>query len=305
MIRADLLRCLYCRAAVDSVGDSLRCRGCQAVFLTEGNLALMLPKEFSDDLSLSKAKWNDFYEERSEKARELIEIYRRDNFKNVYRQLSAEKSLKDSVFLEIGCGPFVLGQLIASECQFIIGVDFSYLALRMAGKLLEERGIKNYLLVLGDVSNLPLSSDSVDILYGGGVLEHFRETEKALAEFYRVVRPGGLAFNAVPYLNLGALTYRQVWGNIPNLPILKPLAEFIHIKLLRSRHLTFGYELSFTGSQLVRLHRQAGFPKVTVDKFETKLLFEYVPVRIVRRFLIYLADNYRIFWPMVKVVARK
>lgn len=171
--------------------------------------------------------------------------------------------------------------------------------------MLDGKGITNYQLILGDINKMPIKSNSIDLLYGGGVIEHCENTQTVINEIYRVLKPGGVSFNTVPYLNLGALTYRQIWGNIPEFPLLKQLAEFVHIKLLGARHMTFGYELSFSAGYLRALHKKAGFKKVTVDKFETKLMFDFIPFDFSRRVCIYLANHCRLFWPMIKVVAEK
>lgn len=171
--------------------------------------------------------------------------------------------------------------------------------------MLDKKGITNYLLVLGDVNNLPLQDGVVDVVYGGGVIEHFKNTPVVVREIYRVLESGGLSFNTVPFLNLATLTYSQIWGNIPNLPILRQIAELVHLKLLKSKHMRFGYELSFTTPYLKKIHRQAGFREVKVGRFETTLMFDYFPFEFMRKVGKYLATNSRLFWPMVKVVGRK
>ena len=274
----------------------------------ESNVVVLKSGYNSDDTVLSAGKWNEFYNRqiRSEDPKEIERIYLEDNFSNVYSQLVKESgTLNNKVFLEIGCGPFILGQFLAKECKLVIGVDFSDSALEMAQKMMKEKEIRNYLLIKSDIRKMPIKSGCVDILYGGGVLEHFKETQSAVNEFYRVLKSGGIAFNTVPALNLGSLTYRQVWGNIPSFPVLKQLAELIHIKLLGARHMVFGYELSFSARELTSIHRKAGFIKVTVDKFKTKLLFNFIPGKTLKNIFIWVANNIRLFWPMYKVVAEK
>lgn len=260
------------------------------------------------DTVLSRSKWDEFYGKQSDpNLYEVLEkTYLLDNFGNVRRQLTgAIGELKDKVFLEIGCGPFILGKLLSGECRFVIGVDFSLPALKIAGEIMRNKGILNYLLIHADIRNIPLAPGTVDVLYGGGVLEHFKDTKNAVTEFFRILQPGGVVFNTVPALNIGSLTYRQVWGNIPNLPILKQLAEFIHIKLLGARHMIFGYEYSFTSGTLKKLHKDAGFKDVKVSKFDTKLMFDFIPFKFLKNFCIKLANDSAFFWPMYKVVAKK
>jgi hypothetical protein len=119
-----------------------------------------------------------------------------------------------------------------------------------------------------------------------------------------LLKPGGISFNTVPCLNLGALIYRQIWGNIPNFPILKQIAEFIHIKIFRGKYMRFGYELSFLPSTMINIHKRAGFKKVKIDKFDTKLVFEYFP-KFFRPHLEKIANSSKLFWPMIKVIAEK
>lgn len=286
-------------------GEPLLCKSCGKEFpLLEGHL-LITEQDFSDDVSLSRDKWDIYYgenylEKNKEEEREYLNLH----FDDVLRQIEEYKPTKNIVYLEIGCGPMFLGQNIARDCDLVIGVDFSASALKVAQKMFAARGIKNYLLIQASIEKMPLKDNCVDLVYGGGVIEHLKETQKCVGELYRVLKKGGVSFNTVPYLNLGALTYRQIWGHIPNFPGLKQMAEFIHIKLLGGGHMTFGYDSSFLGSTLKKIHQRAGFGRVVVKKFEVRLLFDFAPKKL-RPFFAKLANSSRLFWPMVKVVGEK
>jgi len=303
------LVCPVCYSPIKQEGARLICvnRRCGSAYSVVNGIVQMLPPNLAVDLRLTRDKWDCFYrDQQTEQDYEgLYREYQDRFYPHVHRQLKESLPLKDKVFLELGCGPFLLGQALSSECRLVIGVEISLSALRIAKEMLDQKGITNYLLVLGDINRLPLRSGSVDLAYGGGVIEHFKNTPRVIEEIYRVLAPGGVSFNTVPYLNLATLTYSQRWGNIPNFPVLKQLAELVHIKLLKSKHMRFGYELSFTGSYLDKIHRRAGFSQVEVGRFETTLLFEYFPFEFLRKMCSYLATNSRLFWPMVKVVGRK
>ena len=58
-----------------------------------------------------------------------------------------------------------------------------------------ERGLP---AVRGDACRLPLGGGCVDLLVAFDVLEHIDDERAAMAEFRRVLRPGGLMFVAVP-----------------------------------------------------------------------------------------------------------
>lgn len=256
--------------------------------------------------TLSKQKWEKMYRDwwLKKKYDAEYEKYQKLHFKDIYHQIEKEHKIKNSVFLEIGCGPAFFSQAIAHKCHQVIGIDFSESGLKIAEKMFAKKRIKNYQLIKSSINNLPLLSKSVDIVYGGGVLEHLENPAICLAEIYRVLKKGGVSFNTVPNLNLGTLTYRQIWGNIPYFPILRQIAEFIHIKLLRGKHMRFGYELSFLASTLVKMHKNAGFSHIEVKKFTVKLTFDYLPEKF-RGFFIPLAEKSPLFWPMIKVIAKK
>jgi len=305
-----VLVCTKCKSELFFKNDQLTCinDNCNSTYSKSGSIYNFLGKSEDQDLNLSINKWDDFYAktENASTYEKKYQIYMEDNYENVYSQIAEYHPLTSgTVFLEIGCGPMFLARAISNKCKLVVGIDFSISALRVAQKMLKEHNIKNYLLILGDIKKMPIKENSVDILYGGGVIEHFEDTSTALEELYRVLKPGGVSFNTVPHLNIGSLTYRQVWGNIPNFPILKQLAELIHIKLLGAKHMIFGYELSFLGTHLKHLHKKAGFKKVYVRKFETKLMFEFIPIARVRNFLDWLANNSPLFWPMIKVIGIK
>jgi ubiquinone/menaquinone biosynthesis C-methylase UbiE len=221
-------------------------------------------------------------------------------------QISEYKKIgRKTVYLEIVCGPIVFGQQISEQCKLVIGIDLSLSALKIAKKLLKENGADNYILIQADILNMPISDDTIDLVYGAGVLEHFKNSQKCVDELFRVLNEGGVAFNSVPYLNIGSLTYRQIWGNIPNFPILKQIAEFFHIKLFKGKYMIFGYELSFLGSILYKMHRNSGFKKIYTDQFKVKLQFDYIRFLPFRKMLVRIAESNRLFWPMIKVVAQK
>lgn len=54
--------------------------------------------------------------------------------------------------------------------------------------------------VVGDAHRLPFSADSIGALHCEAVLEHLERPERAVAEMFRVLRPGGYVFAATPFL---------------------------------------------------------------------------------------------------------
>jgi SAM-dependent methyltransferase len=52
--------------------------------------------------------------------------------------------------------------------------------------------------VKADITNIPLPDQSYDAVYASHVLEHVPEDRKAVAEIYRILKPGGMAILPVP-----------------------------------------------------------------------------------------------------------
>ena len=102
-----------------------------------------------------------------------------------------------------------------------------------------------------DVRALPFRSASFDAVYSMGTVEHFDETQQAIEEIFRVLRPGG----------------RAVIG-VPNRcdPFLRPLMVAI---MYRLGLYGYGFEKSYTRRTFRRMLERAGF-EVTA---ETGILF--------------------------------
>lgn len=77
----------------------------------------------------------------------------------------------------------------SKDYKFRVCLDFSIRALREAKRKLGDRGV----YVLGDMTNLPIASDSIDDAVSLHTIYHVPAAEQAgaIAELVRVVRPGG------------------------------------------------------------------------------------------------------------------
>ena len=99
--------------------------------------------------------------------------------------------------------------------------------------------------------DLPFRDDSFDAIYSMGTIEHFAETERAVAEMARVLKPGGRAIVGVP-------NRRD--------PFLRPLL----VTSLQSVGLYgYGYEKSYSRRALRQMLEGAGLDVVA----ETAILF--------------------------------
>ncbi|NUU34263.1 class I SAM-dependent methyltransferase [Pseudomonas sp. C2B4] len=111
---------------------------------------------------------------------------------NDLRSLFSEAPPSQPVLLDVGCGQgksfrylhqtFVPGRLI--------GVDADPYSLNRSGEEAVNHGMKVE-LIGSDCASLQVPDASVDLLFCHQTFHHLVEQERALAEFYRVLKPGG------------------------------------------------------------------------------------------------------------------
>lgn len=95
--------------------------------------------------------------------------------------------------LECGCGSAEVSVFLASLGYGCTLLDAAPAALQIARARFVRAGLRaNY--VEGNVYNLPFADGSFDILTSFGLLEHFGDVDRVIAEMARVIRPGGLFF---------------------------------------------------------------------------------------------------------------
>lgn len=107
--------------------------------------------------------------------------------------------------LEAGCGIATDGINFARAGARYVGVDLSTSALELAEKRFAIEGRPGR-FVRGSVTELPFADDSFDLVYSCGVIHHVPDTRAAVAEFHRVLRPGGHA--VVMVYHRDSLNYR-------------------------------------------------------------------------------------------------
>lgn len=302
-----VLCCPACTSDLVQSENSFKCTSCKKKYPIQNGIPNFSLKITEKGMKLSQEKWDEKYLQDTEKnIVDELNFLDTKFFKPTWSQIEKQRKLKkNELFLEIGCGTFYLGRNLAKKGYTVIGIDMSMHALQLAKKVFEKEKIKNYLLVCGNVLQMPFKNDMFDLIYGAGVIEHFKNTHEAVGELARITKKGGVSFNTVPYLNVGTLTYRQVWGNIPRFPVLEQALTFFHTKILGARHMRFGYELSFTRTYLEKVHKNAGFSKAKSGKFACELDFDYLPTQLLKNAAKKLAQDSPLFWPMVFVVGKK
>ena len=94
--------------------------------------------------------------------------------------------------LEIGCGLGTDGAKFAEAGADYTGVDLTEAAVELARTRFELFDTPGKFQT-ADAENLDFADESFDLVYSHGVLHHTPDTQKAIDEVHRVLRPGGRA----------------------------------------------------------------------------------------------------------------
>lgn len=122
-------------------------------------------------------------------------------------------SAKGKRVLEIGVGAGADFENWCREADHVTGIDLTERAIELARERLELSGIpaERYELRTADAENLTFDDGVFDLVYSWGVLHHSPDTQKAFAEAYRVLRPGGTLRAMIYHVNswIGMMLYLQ------------------------------------------------------------------------------------------------
>ncbi len=109
------------------------------------------------------------------------------------------------VVVEVGCGIGTDGTRFQEGGASYIGFDSSGVAVRTARATFDLLGLPGAVLE-ADATAVPVRTASVDVVYSNGVLHHVADTQGAVDEIHRVLRPGGRC--VVMLYHRSSLNYR-------------------------------------------------------------------------------------------------
>ena len=134
---------------------------------------------------------------------------------------------KDEVVLNIGCGFDESSQLALLGAECYIGIDYSYTAAKTsldALRKLNNQGIT----AQANAESLPIKTSSIDLVYSSGVLHHTPNTEQALQEVFRVLKPGGKGVIGLYSKYSPKFIMARIVGTIRSILSLRKISWFEH-----------------------------------------------------------------------------
>jgi len=111
---------------------------------------------------------------------------------NDLRSLFSDELPTAPVILDAGCGQGKSIQYLDKTFapKRLIGLDADPLSLHLSAEEARRQGI-DIELIGSDCAELKVADDSIDILFCHQTFHHLVQQDRALAEFYRVLKPGG------------------------------------------------------------------------------------------------------------------
>lgn len=208
-------------------------------------------------------------------------------------------------FVEMGSGP--ARWMVYFHKRFgyrVFGCDYSHVSCELARANLTRAGVPGE-VVQGDFFNLP---GSYDVVFSGGVVEHFARPEEPLRAFAERVKPGGYLVTSVP--NLGGLNgLYQRWFK----PETFETHRAIGLSELRAWHRRLGLEevlaTSFGSISITRLPGSALRRFPLLQKYVWNPLW-VVALRTINRFCLMLHRlgirlDHPLISPHLLVISRK
>jgi ubiquinone/menaquinone biosynthesis C-methylase UbiE len=160
-------------------------------------------------------------------------------------------------FLDCGCGGGDYVAALAQEGWDAYGIE--YLDRKIA--VARQAGFTPERILQGDAQQLPHPTASFDAVMFNEVLEHVPSDEQALAEAYRVLRPGGHLFVFSPNRLYPIESHGVHWKRTQKrLPVWTPFVPYVPLSL-GNRFLSY-WARNYWPHQLRGMVREAGFQVV-------------------------------------------
>lgn len=164
------------------------------------------------------------------------------------------------VWIDVGCGTGVLTETVLQHTQpaAVVGLDSSSAFVQAAAARIRDPRVR---FEVGDAAALPVEADTADVVVAGLVLNFLPDRAAALAEWRRVLCPGGV---------LGL----YVWDYAGEMQFMRWLWDAAVELDGAAADLDEGQRSAFCRfGPLEELAREAGFAEVRVDAIDVPTVF--------------------------------
>jgi ubiquinone/menaquinone biosynthesis C-methylase UbiE len=183
-----------------------------------------------------------------------------ENVANLQVLISHIGELNGKRIIEMGSGSGYTSTALAMKGASCALLDISSDSLEVSKQSFVENGLAAPDCYLQDALSSGLPSETFDVAWNGGVIEHFLDSgkEQLLREMHRIVKPGGLVIVLVP--NSWCIQFQavQVW--------MKKRGTW-----------PYGFEDDMSPLRLWRMATKLGFADVDVYAFNSVLGWRWIP----------------------------
>jgi len=92
---------------------------------------------------------------------------------------------------DLGAGEGLISQLLANRAESVVCIDNSPKMIEFGSELAKKNGFTNLSYKLGDIENVPLPDQSVDLAFLSQALHHAQHPQAAVDEASRILKTGG------------------------------------------------------------------------------------------------------------------
>lgn len=188
------------------------------------------------------------------------------------------RSLKGKKVLDIAVGTGWSTEQFVRTGAEVTAIDLTPAAVELTKKRLELYGLGAQVLV-ADAQNLPFPDASFDFVLAFGCLMHMPDTERAIREIHRVLRPGGRASAMMYYKHSLHFWYYIFFGK----GIVRGKLLHMSVQELTNRYTDGAYE---EGNQLTKFYSKkeirelfTSFSAVRVRVFDVATAINHLPHR--------------------------
>ncbi len=132
------------------------------------------------------------------------------------------------VIADLGAGEGTVSQLLARRAKQVIAVDNSEKMVEFGSELARSHGVANLEYRLGDLEDLPVEPESVDVAFFSQSLHHAQHPPRALAEARRILKPDGriIILDLLKHhFEEARVLYADVWLGFTEVELRRMLGE--------------------------------------------------------------------------------